>query len=513
MMNLAAALQRNAASKPDKTALICGDVEITYAQFDAITGKIAASLINKGVVPGDRIALSCPNIPFFAFVYYAIQKAGAVAVPLNVLLKAREIKYHLEDSKAKFYFCFEGTAELPMAKEGVKAFEQADICESMIVMTQSQVENEWNGVPTLNAFIADAEPLSDYVPRNADDTCVILYTSGTTGLPKGAELTQQNIIMNALVAQNIMGSQADDIHLVTLPLFHTFGQTVHLNASVLGGATLVLVPRFEPKHVLELMEKHKVTLFAGVPTMYIGLLHVQHQFDTSSLRVAISGGASLPTEIFRSFEEQFNVPILEGYGLSETSPIACFNHLDQERIPGSVGQAIQGVEVKVVDIEGNALPIGEDGEIVVRGHNVMKGYLDRPEVTESALQNGWFHTGDVGRFDSSGNLFIVDRMKDLIIRGGFNVYPREIEEVFMTHPAISMVAVIGIPNEEYGEEIKAYVVLKPGEYIDAETLQKWGKEQLASFKYPRYVEIREHLPMSATGKILKRELKSELNVA
>ncbi len=224
MMNLAAALQRNAASKPDKTALICGDVEITYSQFDAITGKIAVSLINKGVVPGDRIALSCPNIPFFAFVYYAIQKAGAVAVPLNVLLKAREIKYHLEDSKAKFYFCFEGTAELPMAKEGVKAFEQADICENMVVMTQSQSENEWNGVPTLNAFIADAEPLSDYVPRNADDTCVILYTSGTTGLPKGAELTQQNIIMNALVAQNIMGSQADDIHLVTLPLFHTFGQ-------------------------------------------------------------------------------------------------------------------------------------------------------------------------------------------------------------------------------------------------------------------------------------------------
>ncbi|ELA8361751.1 long-chain fatty acid--CoA ligase [Vibrio alginolyticus] len=513
MMNLAAALQRNAASKPDKTALICGAEKINYAQFDAIAGKIAASLINKGVKPGDRVAISCPNIPFFAFVYYAIQKAGAVAVPLNVLLKAREIKYHLEDSKAKFYFCFEGTKELPMAKEGVKAFEQVDTCEGIVVLTQSQDESYWNGVITLNAFIADVQPLPDYIPRNADDTCVILYTSGTTGLPKGAELTQQNIIMNALVVQNIMGSQADDIHLVTLPLFHTFGQTVHLNASVLGGATLVLVPRFEPKHVLELVEKHRVTIFAGVPTMYIGLLHVQHQFDTSSLRVAVSGGASLPTEIFRTFEETFNVPILEGYGLSETSPIACFNHLDQERIPGSVGQPVQGVEVRVIDIEGNALPIGEEGEIVVRGHNVMKGYLDRPEVTESALQNGWFHTGDVGRFDSSGNLFIVDRMKDLIIRGGFNVYPREIEEVFMTHPAVSMVAVIGIPNEEYGEEIKAYVVLKPKEYIDADSLQKWGKEQLASFKYPRYVEIREHLPMSATGKILKRELKSELNIA
>lgn len=513
MMNLAAALQRNAASKPDKTALICGDLEISYAQFDAIAGKIATSLINSGVKPGDRIALSCPNLPFFAFIYFAVQKAGAVAVPLNVLLKAREIKYHLEDSDAKFYFCFEGTPELPMAREGVKAFKEVDTCENMVVMTLSQAELDWGGVPTLNAFIRDVEPLADYVPRNADDTCVVLYTSGTTGMPKGAELTQQNIVMNALVAQNIMAAQADDVHLVTLPLFHTFGQTVHLNASVLSGATLVLVPRFEPAHIFELIEKHKVTLFAGVPTMYIGMLHAEHDYDISSLRVAVSGGSSLPTEVFRAFEEKFNVPILEGYGLSETSPIACFNHLDQERIPGSVGQPIQGVEVKLVDLDGNSVPVGEEGEIIVRGHNVMKGYLGRPEVTESVIRDGWFYTGDVGRFDESGNLYIVDRIKDLIIRGGFNVYPREIEEVFMTHPAVAMVAVIGIPHQEYGEEIKAYVVLKPDQEVDAAELQKWGREQLAAFKYPRFVEIREQLPMSATGKILKRELKSELKVA
>ncbi|EGQ9182771.1 long-chain fatty acid--CoA ligase [Vibrio parahaemolyticus] len=513
MMNLAAALQRNAASKPNKTALICGDKKFTYAEFDAIAGQIATSMIKAGVKPGDRVALSCPNLPFFPFVYFAVQKAGAVTVPLNVLLKSREIKYHLEDSKAKFYFCFEGTPELPMAKEGMKAFKEVDACETMIVMTQDQTQKEYQGLPTLTSFIEDIEPLADYVARDADDTCVILYTSGTTGLPKGAELTQQNIVMNALVAQNIMASQADDVHLVTLPLFHTFGQTVHLNASVQSGATLVLVPRFEPKHVLELIEKHRVTLFAGVPTMYIGLLHVEHNYDISSLRVAVSGGSSLPTEVFKTFEARFNVPILEGYGLSETSPIACFNHLDQERVPGSVGQPIQGVEVKVVDLDGHALPVGEEGEIIVRGHNVMKGYLDRPEVTESVLQSGWFHTGDVGRFDESGNLFIVDRMKDLIIRGGFNVYPREIEEVFMTHPAVAMVAVIGIPHQEYGEEIKAYVVLKPNQFVEADELQLWGREQLANFKYLRFVEIREQLPMSATGKILKRELKSELEVA
>ncbi|KJY84862.1 acyl-CoA synthetase [Vibrio galatheae] len=513
MMNLAAALQRNAISKPNKVALICGDLQLTYAQFDVMVSKIAASLIQHGVKPGDRVALSCPNTPQFPLVFFAIQKAGAVAVPLNVLLKAREIKYHLEDSKAKFYFCFEGSPELPMAKEGLAAFKQVESCKQMIVMTLDQAQFDYSGQATLSAFIHEVEPLVDYAPRNADDTCVILYTSGTTGLPKGAELTQQNIIMNALVSQNIMMSQADDVHLVTLPLFHTFGQTVHLNASVLIGATLVLVPRFEPKLILELIEKHKVTLFAGVPTMYIGLLHAEHSNDISSLRLAVSGGSPLPTEVFRAFEDKFNVPILEGYGLSETSPIVCFNHLDQERIPGSVGQPIQGVEVKVVDPEGDVCPTGQEGEIIVRGHNVMKGYLDRPDATEAAIVNDWFHTGDVGRFDEKGNLFIVDRMKDLIIRGGFNVYPREIEEVFMTHPAVAMVAVIGIPNEEYGEEIKAYVVLKPDQDIEAMELQRWGSSQLAAFKYPRFVEIRAQLPLSATGKILKRELKSELETA
>jgi long-chain acyl-CoA synthetase len=245
--------------------------------------------------------------------------------------------------------------------------------------------------------------------------------------------------------------------------------------------------------------------------MYIGLIHADVDCDVSSLRLAISGGASLPKEVIRTFEGRFNVPILEGYGLSETSPIACFNHLDCERIPGSVGQPVQGVEVKVVDVEGKVLPVGEEGEVIVRGHNVMKGYLDRPEATEAAIKNGWFYTGDIGRFDEAGNMFIVDRVKDMIIRGGFNVYPREIEEVFMTHPAVAMVAVLGIPNEEYGEEIKAYVVLKEGQYIEADELQAWGKEQFAAFKYPRFVEIRQQLPMSATGKILKRELKSELN--
>ncbi|MEH6531154.1 MAG: long-chain fatty acid--CoA ligase [Photobacterium frigidiphilum] len=513
MMNLAAALQRNASCKPDKVALICGDTQMTYAQFDAMAGKIASGLIDNGIQPGDRVALSCPNLPFFPLVYYGIQKAGAVVVPLNVLLREREIKYHLEDSDAKFFFCFEGNSALPMAKEGIAAFNQVDHCEQMVVMTADQGQLSFDGQPTLTAFLHECVVLEDYVIRQADDTAVILYTSGTTGLPKGAELTQSNMMSNAFIAENLMAGNGGDVHLVTLPLFHSFGQTVHMNAGILIGATLVMVPRFEPADVLQLIEKHNVSIFAGVPTMYIGLNHCQSDSDVSSLRLAISGGASLPKEVIHTFESKFDVPILEGYGLSETSPIACFNHLDVERIPGSVGQPVQGVEIQLMDLQGNRAEQGNTGEVVIRGHNVMKGYLNRPDATETSIVNGWFYTGDIGKFDEKGNLFIVDRVKDLIIRGGFNVYPREIEEVFMTHPDVAMVAVIGIPSEEYGEEIKAYVVLKEGSVIEADALYEWGKVQFAAFKYPRSVEIRQQLPMSATGKILKKDLKAEMALA
>lgn len=510
MMSLAAGLKRNAICKSDKIAIICGDAEYTYAQFDQIAGKIATALIDHGMQPGDRVALSCPNLPFFPFIYYGVQKAGGVVVPLNVLLKSREVKYHLEDSGAKFYFCFEGSPELPMAHEGIKAFHQVDACEQMVVMCMAENQLNYEGLPTLSTFIKDAEPIHDYVPREETDTAVILYTSGTTGVAKGAELTQSNVLLNALISQSVMRLSAEDINMATLPLFHTFGQTVNMNTTVQSGGTLLLVPRFEPSIVLQLIEKHKVTLFAGVPTMYIALLHCKQQADVSSLKVGISGGASMPGEVISSFEKKFGVPILEGYGLSETSPIVCFNHLDEERFVGSVGQPFQGVEVRIVDLDGNEVPTGEEGEIIVRGHNVMKGYINRPEETKASMKNGWFHTGDIARQDKRGNVFIVDRVKDIIIRGGFNVYPREIEEVFMTHPDVAMVAIIGIPHTEYGEEIKAYVVLKEDHYIEADELQAWGKEQCAAYKYPRHVEIREALPISATGKILKKNLKAEL---
>ncbi|WP_299017898.1 long-chain fatty acid--CoA ligase [uncultured Photobacterium sp.] len=522
MMNLAAALQRNAKCKPNKVALICGDVQFTYAEFDHIASQVAGALIASGIQPGDRVALSCPNIPFFPFIYYGIQKAGGVVVPLNVLFKEREIKYHLEDSGAKFFFCFEGTAELPMAEAGIAAFEQVEQCEHMAVITRDPKLLAFNGMPTLSALIHSAEPVQDYVARQADDTAVVLYTSGTTGEPKGAMLTQGNMVCNAMVASNLMAGNGNDVHLAVLPLFHSFGQTVHMNTAILSGATLLLIPRFEPQQVLGEIEKHHATIFAGVPTMYIGLLQAkakaassgEQSYDISSLRLAISGGAPLPAEVIHSFESQFNIPILEGYGLSETSPVACFHHLDAERVTGSVGQPVQGVEIRVVDEKGEPVEIGRDGEVIIRGHNVMKGYLNRPEETALALKDGWLHTGDIGQFDQAGNLYVVDRIKDMVIRAGFNVYPREIEDVLMTHPGVAMAAVIGIPDSKVGEEIKAYVVLKESSdgaaQPDEQCLIEWSKTQLASYKYPRHIEFRQHLPISATGKILKRELKAEL---
>ncbi len=355
------------------------------------------------------------------------------------------------------------------------------------------------------------------VQTTPEDTAVILYTSGTTGFPKGAELSHSNMVMNAYASKDILKQTREDVHVIVLPLFHSFGQTCQMNSGFMAGASLVLISRFEPEAILSAMQKENVSLFAGVPTMYWSLLMYEdtdHQFDfdaiSRQLRVGMSGASSLPLEIIKGIEEKYGIPIMEGYGLSETCPVASFNHLNKERKPGSVGTPIWGVDVKIFDKDNNEMPRGEIGEIVIQGHNVMKGYYNKPEATAQAFQSTpWFHTGDLGRIDEDGYLFIVDRVKDMIIRGGFNIYPREIEEVMMTHPAISLCSVIGIPHDSHGEEVKAFVVLNPGEDIETEEIIIWAKEQMASYKYPRIVEIRESLPMTATGKILKKELKAE----
>lgn len=516
MLNLAITLEESARRFPQKTAIVFSETRLNYAQLNGAANQVANGLKSIGIEPGDKVALTCPNLPYFPMVYYGILKAGAIVVPLNVLFKRREIAYHLADSEAKAYFCFQGTPQLPMGEEGFAGLNEADGCEQFFMITADPAgPSPIEGTKTLGMLMHNQPPTFDTVQTRSENGAVILYTSGTTGQPKGAELSHFNMFFNAVITSNMLGLSPDDIGLVVLPLFHSFGQTVQMNADIYAGATSVLLPRFDPDATLGLMQKENVSIFAGVPTMYWALLNHPgaSNYDlekiAANLRVSVSGGSALPVEVLRGFEAKFNVPILEGYGLSETSPVASFNHLDKERKPGSIGTPIWGVAMRVVDADDNPLPVGEPGEVVIRGHNVMKGYYKRPEETAEALRGDWLHTGDVGKMDEDGYFYIVDRTKDMIIRGGFNVYPREIEEVLLTHPDISLAAVIGVPREEYGEEVKAFVVLKAGASVTPEEIIDWSKENMASYKYPRMVEFRDTLPMTATGKILKTELRAE----
>ena len=514
MLNLAVLLEDSAREKPTHTAVIFNETKLSYAAVNAAANQVANGLTGLGIQPGDKVALSCLNIPYFPIVYYGILKAGAVVVPLNVLLKPREIAYHLQDSDAKAYFCFEGTDVLPMGQMGWGGFQEANSCEHFFLMTANPAApSPIEGAKTLGMLMANQPPTYPTVQTSSEDTAVILYTSGTTGRPKGAELSHLNMVLNARLSDSMYDGHPDDVHLITLPLFHSFGQTVQMNAGFYNGATISLLPRFDPDAALGIMQRDNVTIFAGVPTMYWAMLNHpgadKYDLDkiSQTLRYTFSGGAAMPVEVMKAFGEKFNVKILEGYGLSETSPVASFNRVDRERKPGSVGLPVWGVDIRIVDEEDQDVPQGELGEIVIRGHNIMKGYYKKPEATAEAFRNGWFHSGDIGRKDEDGYVYIVDRVKDMIIRGGFNVYPREIEETLVSHPDVSLAAVIGVPHDQYGEEIKAFVVRKEGATATEEEIKAWAKENMAAYKYPREIVFRDTLPMNATGKILKTELR------
>ncbi|MFN2387378.1 MAG: long-chain fatty acid--CoA ligase [Thermoanaerobaculia bacterium] len=510
MLNLSTLLETSASDLPDRPAIVQGDRRVTYAELDAGARRFAAALSRAGVGRGDRVALLLPNIPDFAVAYYGSLVSGATVVPLNVLLKAREIAYHLNDSSARLLVAFEG-----FAPEARRSLEDAPGCEQLWVAGGDGAggPSEDGKIRSLGEVLRSAPEEFDPAQRMPDDTAVILYTSGTTGQAKGAELTHFNMFFNALYcAERLFHLTSDDVLMAVLPLFHSFGQTCVMNAGFYAGAAVALQPRFDAEKVLRSLAKDGVTVFAGVPTMYWALLNHPDRARHAgairdSLRLCVSGGAAMPVELMRQFEETFGVTILEGYGLSETSPVATFNRSREERKTGSIGKTIWGTRVAVFDDSDREVPRGEKGEIVVRGHNVMKGYLGRPEATAEAMRSGWFHTGDVAYQDEDGFFYIVDRKKDMILRGGFNVYPREIEELLMTHPAVSLVAVVGVPDERLGEEVKAYVVRKPAGGASEEEILGWCRERLASFKCPRSVEFRDALPMTATGKVLKRELR------
>jgi long-chain acyl-CoA synthetase len=490
--NLAHLLTESAARHPDRPALKLEDSVLTYATLDEGASRVAGLLKDRGLQPGDRVGVMLPNVPYFGVVYYGALRAGGVVVPINVLLKPREVDFYLSDPAAKHLFGWHEFAQA--AEEGART-AGADA----IIVKPGEFEQ----------LLAQAPEAREDAEREPSDTAVILYTSGTTGTPKGAELTHSNMLDNCRHGgTELVRVSEEDVILGALPLFHSFGQTCCMNNAVRAGACLTMIPRFEPGKALEIIGRDGVTLFEGVPTMYHAMLnHAERErYDVSSLRTCVSGGSAMPVEVMRGFEKAFGCVVLEGYGLSETSPVASFNHLDREHKPGSIGTPINGVEMKVVDEDDNELPPGEVGEIVIRGHNVMKGYWNRPDATAEVMREGWLHTGDMARVDEDGYFFIVDRKKDMIIRGGYNVYPREIEEVLYEHPAVLEAAVIGTPDQAMGEEVAAAVVLRPDAEATADDIRSFVKEHVAAYKYPRHIWFTDELPKGPTGKILKRDI-------
>jgi long-chain acyl-CoA synthetase len=488
--NLVSSKERN----PNRVALRCDDLQFTFAELDAAAARVATLLERAGIEPGDRVGVMLPNTPAFAIAFYGIMYRGAVAVPMNPLLKSREVSFYLSNSGAKALFAAPAFAE----EANAGAAEVGAVCWVV----------DDAGLATL---IADMPAQESPVQRDDDDVAVILHTSGTTGKPKGAMLTHGNLGRNCEVGvRTLIEIGPDDVVMGCLPLFHVFGLTCGLNGSVLAGAMLTLIPRFDPRKALEVIERDGVTVFEGVPTMYSALLGVADEAApdaTRSLRTCVSGGAALPVQVLNDFEKAFGCAVLEGYGLSETSPSAAFNHPHRERKAGSIGTPIDGVEMRVVDLDGVEVPQGQTGEIQIRGHNVMKGYWNQPDATKATITpDGWLNTGDVGRVDEDGYFYIVDRTKDMIIRGGYNVYPREIEEVFYEHPAVAEAAVIGMPHDSLGEEVGAAVALKEGAAATAEELREYVKARVAAYKYPRRVWLVDALPKGPTGKLLKREI-------
>lgn len=506
MLNLAHFLDVTASDYPENTATILDDHRLTYPELAAMAHRVANILQAKGVEPGDKVAMMIPNTPHFPIIYYGILHAGATVVPVNVLFQHDEIEHYLRDSDAVAFFAFN-----LFEQHAVTAFQNVDECRDLILVGPLDWLDKPDTGENFMHLMASADTDFDTVQTMPDDTAVLLYTSGTTGAPKGAQLSHFNMFFNAFyAARDITRTKPGEVALVTLPLFHSFGQTCLMNASIMSGATMSMLPRFETVKAMQLIDRDKVNLIAMVPTMYFFFLNTPEweQYDFSSLRLAVSGGAALPEEVHRRFQERYGITILEGYGLSETSPVASFTLEGWEVRPGSIGRPIWGVDMRVMREDGRFADVDEVGEIVIRGHNVMKGYYKRPEATRAAIVDGWFHTGDVGRMDADRYFYIVDRKKDLIIRGGMNIYPREIEEVVYQHPKVLEVAVVGVPDDMRGEEVKVFVSPKEGEEIDPDEIHSFVSERMAKYKWPKFVEVLDELPKGPTGKILKRELRA-----
>lgn len=486
--------------------------EYTNIELAREATAMAAGLRAMGIEQGDRVMVMMPNCPEVLLSYQAIERAGAVIIPVLPILKSQEIYYIAMNSEAKAIVT--SALLLPLLRSAL-----APVPTMRSIISTGITGEQEPGVPQVVAYNevvekgkhkADAylEDLEGVVPR-PDDTAVILYTSGTTGNPKGVVLSHRSLIANAISGQGEVQNPKEhfgEVQLAILPLAHGYGILVS-NVAYLTGVRIVMHPRFDTSAVLSAIERHRVIGFAGVPAMFVALLYAPdaEQYDTSSLQSCVSGSAPLPVEILKGFERKYSCQIREGYGLSEACAALTGHGAEMQQKPGSVGVPLAGIEIRVVDENDTSLPTGEIGEIIARGPNIMQGYYNMPEETVAALRNGWLHTGDMGYFDEDGYLYIVERKKDLIIRGGENVYPRDVEEILATHPAVIEAAVVGIPSQRMGEEVKAYVVSNAP--VDKEALMAYCREKLANYKTPSEIEFVAALPRNAVGKIDKKELR------
>jgi long-chain acyl-CoA synthetase len=514
-MNLSTKLQETARESASKTAYYFMGQGTTYAQLDVAITKFASGLEKLGVKQGDHIALLLGNSPHFIIGLYGALRLGATVIPVNPIYTPDEIGYIVNNGDVKLVVALD--MAIPLAEKvhhllpKVENFIFCETSENGIAKYNIESLTLYPKMKSFTSVVASGDISFKGPDLMDDDTAIILYTSGTTGKPKGAMLTHKNLFSNASDVGDYLKMNSQDRVITTLPMFHVFCLTVALNAPLLSGATLLIAPRFSPKEIFDLAKEYEATVFAGVPTMYNFLYQYPeaNPEDFKTLRLCISGGASLPVALLTNFEKKFNVTVSEGYGLSEASPVTCFNPLDRPRKAGSIGTSILHVENKIVNELGEELPVGEVGELIVSGPNVMKGYYKMPEETAAALRDGWLYTGDLARMDDEGYFYIVDRKKDLIIVGGYNVYPREVEEVLYNHPDVVEVAVLGEPDSEFGESVKCYVVSKNPNTTEEQFLE-YCRDHLAKYKVPSSIEFLEELPKNTTGKILRRALKNQI---
>jgi len=498
--NLASLLQECVISNPDKVLYISGDEEIITRDIWDSACRLSAALRALGIQRGSRVLLMLPNIPEYVVAYFAILHAGAVVVPVNVMLREREIHFLMEDCEARAIITGQDTVHDVLAATKHLATLRH------IIVQGDDISADTLGFAELIEQHEPDESLTDVSP---EDTAVIFYTAGITGSPKGAELTHRSLLGNARAGVQLLQVRSKDRILGVLPFFHAFGKTAVLNTPLAAGASVILMTEFNPAAILKAVQDHRITIFPATPYIYRKLLSCpdRTEYDFSSVRYCISGASALKPDLLEKFEKEFSTTIVEGYGLCETTALATLNQLHRDRRPGSIGTPIEGVDIKLIDNDGEEAPPGEVGEIIIRSDYIMKGYLNRPEATKEVLRDGWFYTGDLARADEDGYLYIIDRKKDMIVKAGFSIYPVEIERLLLSHPSIAEVAVIGVPDQVHGEEIKACIVLREGAELTLAELADYCRERMARYKCPRYVQFYKQLPKNPSGRILKKKLR------